>query len=233
MNIVIVLKMVSKEIVKSIPHPSISEVIQIEGRNLFPISWLHKQEYCEYQIFLEHMKGVKAEPTQAMVEGQIEHEQLEKAFIKKAVTSTLNEILEKSKKEKISSREFKVISLNYGLIGFIDEIIFTPSKYIIIDDKPRPKDFLSDIHQVYGYCLAFEDMIIKEDRREIEAALRVRRTDKIFWNNGFKTKEKIEIIQVINRIHKLLLGQDEFTSNLNPNKCRGCRFKMDCDRVAL
>ena len=31
----------------------------IEGKNNFPISWLNKQGYCEYQLYLEHMKGIK------------------------------------------------------------------------------------------------------------------------------------------------------------------------------
>jgi CRISPR-associated exonuclease Cas4 len=56
-----------------IPHPSISEIVIVEGRNIFPISWLHKQDYCEYQIFLENMTGIKVEPTKAMVEGKLEH----------------------------------------------------------------------------------------------------------------------------------------------------------------
>lgn len=27
-----------------------------------PIHWLHSQAYCEYQIYLEYVKGMEAEP---------------------------------------------------------------------------------------------------------------------------------------------------------------------------
>ena len=30
------------------------------------ISWLYAQNYCEYQLFLEHVKGVSVEATAAM-----------------------------------------------------------------------------------------------------------------------------------------------------------------------
>ena len=40
-------------------HPSIKGLQIIEGKNNFPISWLNKQGYCEYQLYLEYMKGVE------------------------------------------------------------------------------------------------------------------------------------------------------------------------------
>jgi len=78
-------------------HPTISKVLLINAKPLFPISWLHKQEFCEYQIFLESFKGVKVEPTGAMVEGEKEHQRLFSEFEKEAIPCTLGQMIEQSK----------------------------------------------------------------------------------------------------------------------------------------
>jgi CRISPR-associated exonuclease Cas4 len=81
---------IMRKIENPIPHPKISEVKIVEGRNVFPISWLHKQDYCEYQIFIENIKGIKVEPTKAMIEGTKEHERMESKFLETAKPSTFN-----------------------------------------------------------------------------------------------------------------------------------------------
>lgn len=223
----------NKKLEKAIPHPQISEVKLVGDLDIFPISWLHKQEYCEYQIFLENIKIIKIEPTKAMVEGKIEHERLESAFRAEAVPATFAEMLEKSKTIEVLSREFRVINLQYGIYGLIDEIRLTPNGFIVIDDKPGTKAYLSNIHQVYGYCLAFKDRVNETDHRQIVAALRERGTSNIYWSAPFDKKAENEIIKVVNHIHGLISGKEQFNSNKNPNKCKACRFKMNCDRVLL
>ena len=42
-----------------------------------PIHWLHTQTYCEYQIYLEKVKGIKAEITEQMKKGKEKHKELE------------------------------------------------------------------------------------------------------------------------------------------------------------
>ena len=37
------------------------------------ISWLYAQDYCEYQLYLEQVRGVAVDDTPAMVEGSVEH----------------------------------------------------------------------------------------------------------------------------------------------------------------
>ena len=171
--------MTDKDVMEPIQHPKISEVILIGKRDMFPISWLHKQEYCEYQIFLENVKGINVKPTKEMIEGKLVHKSLEKKFKEIAKPILLKEIIEKSKVTEMLSRELPVISIRHGIYGAIDEIRFTPNNFIIIDDKPGTKVYLSNVHQVYGYCLAFKDMIKNMDNRTIIAALRERRTDNI------------------------------------------------------
>ncbi|EKQ54617.1 MAG: hypothetical protein B655_0729 [Methanobacterium sp. Maddingley MBC34] len=215
---------------KSQPHPEISQVMIMDGRNNFPISWLNKQGYCEYSIFLENVKGIEVKPTRNMVVGTQEHARLEMEFQKDAEPATFEKMLDESKTTELLSRELPVISHHYGIRGYIDEVWMTPDEFIIIDDKPGNKAFSSSINQVYGYCLAFQDMVKEE--RTIIAALRERGTDNIFWSAYFDEKSEKDIISLINRVHNLLEGQKEFMPTNNPRKCRSCRLKIKCDKKA-
>lgn len=216
---------------RSKPHPDISQVMVIEGRNNFPISWLNKQGYCEYSIFLENVKGIEVQPTLDMVVGTKEHARLEEDFKRDAEPATLDEMIETSKTAEILSRELPVISTRYGIRGFIDEVWMTPDEFIIIDDKPGNRAFPSSIHQVFGYCLAFQETV--KEKRTIVASLRERGTDNIFWAVYFDQNAREEIISLINRVHNLLLGNGEFMPTRNPKKCRSCRLKRKCDKKAL
>ncbi len=216
---------------RSKPHPSISQVKIIGDKNNFPISWLNKQGFCEYGIFLENVKGIEVKPTKSMVEGTQEHLILENKFKEDAETATFDEMLETSKTGEILSRELPVISEQYGVRGFIDEIWMTPDEFIIIDDKPGRVAYSSSINQLYGYCLAFKEMV--PEKRRIIASLRERGTDNIFWSSYFDNKAETDIKNLINRMHKLLNGDIEFIPTNNPNKCRGCRFNKLCDKKVI
>lgn len=216
---------------KSKTHPDISQVMVIEGRNNFPISWLNKQGYCEYTIFLENVKGIEVKPTQSMVVGTQEHTRLEEEFSRDAEPATFEEMIETSKSAELLSRELPVLSQRYGIRGFIDEVWMTPDEFVIIDDKPGTRAFSSSINQVLGYCLAFRDMV--EEDRAIIASLRERGTDNIFWSAYFDENAENSIISLINRVHNLLLGKEDFLPTKNPRKCRSCRLKSRCDKRAL
>ena len=215
---------------KSKPHPDITQVKIIQNRNNFPISWLNKQGFCEYGMYLENVKGVKAKPTGAMIEGTCEHGILELKFREDAEPATFNEMLETSRTTEILSRELPVMSVNYGIRGFIDEVWMTPDEFIIIDDKPGNIAYPSSINLIYGYCLAFKDSI--KDKRTIIASFRERSTDNIYWSSYFDDGAEKHIIKNINRIHQLLNGIREYIPTKNPKKCRKCRFNSFCDRKA-
>ena len=133
-------------------HPNIKGVQIIEGKNNFPISWLNQQGYCEYQLYLQYFQGVKVGETQAMTTGTQVHKQLEEKFQESATPATFDEVLEFSKTEKTVTREMFVISPEYGIRGFIDEIWMTPDEFVIIDDKPGNQAYGSTINQVRAYC---------------------------------------------------------------------------------
>ncbi len=224
------LKNISSHPVYLRPHPTIKQLRVHQGHNIFPISWLHKLDYCEYQLYLENILGKTAQPTRAMLTGTREHKRMEQVFEKKAKPATLEKIVETSKEVTVLSREFRVFSRTHGIHGLIDEIQLTPTEFVIIDDKPKKRPFPSDIHQVYGYCLAFQEMLGEEESRTITAALRTRGTDKLFWTAPFDGEAKKEIIERVIHLHALLLEEDKFSSTTNFRKCRPCRFKDQCQR---
>ena len=107
-------------------HPSIKGLQIIEGKNNFPISWLNQQGYCEYQLYLEYMKGIETAPTAAMTHGSQIHNQLEDIFKQDSIPSTFEDAVESSKTEASMSRECFVVAPEYGIRGFIDEIWMKP-----------------------------------------------------------------------------------------------------------
>ena len=208
-------------------HPNIKGVQIIDGKNNFQISWLNQQGYCEYQIYLEYMKGIETPATPEMTHGSDIHNQLETIFKQDATPSTFEEAVEVSKSEASMSRECFVISPKYGIRGYIDEIWMTPEEIVIIDDKPGRTPYFSTMNQVRAYCLAFKDMT--NDERPIKAALRERGTSNLFWIEIFTEDVEKQIKFTIDRMHGLLEGSRPFVPTKNPNKCRSCRYKRYCE----
>jgi len=210
-------------------HPSIKGVKIIEGKNNFPISWLNQQGYCEYQLYLEYMKGIETRPTAAMTHGSQIHKQLENIFNKDATPAKFEDAVEASKTEASMSREVTVVAPDYGIRGDIDEIWMTPDEIVIIDDKPGRTPYQSTMNQVRAYCLAFKDMT--GDERKIKAALRERGTDNLFWIEIFTPEVEKQIKFTIDRVQGLLDGTKPFVPTKNPKKCRSCRFKDTCEHA--
>jgi len=210
-------------------HPSIKGLQIIEGKNNFPISWLNQQGYCEYQIYLEYMKGIKTQPTAAMTQGSNIHNQLEEIFKQDATPSTFEDAVEASKESASMSREVFVVAPEYGIRGYIDEIWMKPEEIVIIDDKPGRTPYESTMNQVRAYCLAYKEMT--GDDRKIKAALRERGTENLFWIEVFTPDIEKQIKFTIDRMHGLFEGTKPFIATKNPKKCRSCRFKNDCEHA--
>jgi len=192
------------------------------------ISWLYAQDYCEYQLYLDQVKGVTVDDTPAMVKGSVEHQRLEDAFLAKAeVEYTFEEAVQESRRTPISSREFYVEDRLLNIHGYIDELVLRPDGFTVIDDKPvgrSGKVYPSSKHQVYGYCIALKSMLGPEERRPITAAVRARGSDRIVWSEAFVIKAEGKVRRLIKRVHGLLAGDIKFKSATQAYKCRPCRF---------
>ena len=198
------------------------------------ISWLYAQDYCEYQLYLDQVKGVTVDDTPAMVEGSVEHQRLEDAFLAKAeVEYTFEEAVEESKSTPISSRELYVEDRSLNIRGYIDELVLSPDGFTVIDDKPvgrTGKVYPSSKHQVYGYCIALKNMLGPEEQRPITAAVRSRGSDRIVWSEAFDGKAEKKVERLIKRVHGLIDGDLQFKSSRQAYKCRPCRFFEVCDK---
>ena len=210
-------------------HPSIKGIQIIEGKNNFPISWLNQQGYCEYQLYLEYMKGIETAPTAAMTHGSQIHNQLEDIFKQDSTPSTFEDAVNESKTEASMSRECFVVAPDYGIRGYIDEIWMKPEEIVIIDDKPGRTPYESTMNQVRAYCLAYKDMT--GDERKIKAALRERGTENLFWIEVFTPEVEKQIKFTIERMHGLFEGIKPFVPTKNKKKCNSCRFKNDCEHA--
>ncbi len=210
-------------------HPSIKGLKIIEGKNNYPISWLNQQGYCEYQIYLEYVKGIETQPTMAMTHGSQIHQELEDIFKKESTPAKFEDAVEESKTQASLSREVFVVAPNYGIRGYIDEIWMKPDEIVIIDDKPGRTPYESTMNQVRAYCLAFKDMT--GDERKIKAALRERGTENLFWIEVFTPDIEKQIKFTIDRMHGLLDGTKPYKATKNPKKCRSCRFKNECENA--
>ena len=208
-------------------HPSIKGLQIIEGKNNFPISWLNKQGYCEYQLYLEYMKGIETAPTAEMTHGSEIHNQLEDIFKKDSTPSTFEDAVEASKETASMSRECFVVAPEFGIRGYIDEIWMKPDEIVIIDDKPGRTPYQSTMNQVRAYSLAFKSMT--NDKRKIKSALRERGTSNLFWVEIFTPEVEKQIKFTIERMHGLFDGTKPFIATKNPNKCRSCRYKRYCE----
>ncbi|MCH2676584.1 MAG: PD-(D/E)XK nuclease family protein [Chloroflexota bacterium] len=198
------------------------------------ISWLFAQDYCEYQLYLDQVKGVEVDATPAMLEGSAEHQRLEDAFLAKAEAEyTFEEAVEESQKTPISSRELYVEDRSLGIRGYIDELVLNPDGFTVIDDKPVGKTgkvYPSSKHQVYGYCMALKHMLRPDEQRPITAAVRARGSDRIVWSEAFDTKAEKKVQRLIKRVHGLIDGDIPFKSATKAYKCRPCRFFDVCEK---
>jgi CRISPR/Cas system-associated exonuclease Cas4 (RecB family) len=177
---------------------------------------------------------VDAEPTEQMILGKEAHEQLYQEFLVDAKPSSVKRMIKKSRKTELLSREFSVVSENFGIVGNIDEVVMSPESFVIIDDKPGRVAYPSNKNQVFAYCLAFDDYISQwraaDDDRPIVAALRQRGTQEIIWKSIFNDSSQKMIVREIDRMHSLMQGKLAFSITDNKNRCFSCDVREYCDR---
>ena len=69
------------------------------------------------------------------------------------------------------------------------------------------------------------------DERKINAALRERGTDNLFWIEVFTPDIEKQIRFIIDRMLGLFDGTKPFKATKNPRKCKSCRFKDQCENA--
>ena len=209
-------------------HPSINNIQIINGKINFPISLLKQHEFCDYQIYLQCIKSQKI--------GKITHgneiqNQLENIFKQESTPTTFENAVKESKKESSMSRDFLLISPDYGIRGNVDEIWMKVDEIVLIKDEQGRTPYESTMNQVRAFSLAFKN--ITHDKRKIKSALRERGTENLFWIEIFTPEIENEIKNKVNEIHDLLNGKTEFKQTDNKKKCDKCSFKIECEHSLI
>ena len=203
----------------------------IDGVRAFPISWLHKKGFCEYQLYLEKVKGVEVEETPEMIIGKAIHEEKERKFLEEAeIEMSVEDALTLSKEtgQSFFVRELETKSKRFGIYGWIDEVQIYPEKVAIIDDKPGLAAYSGLKKQVMAYSLSFLDQFKPE--REVFCVLRNRDSGVVFWEERFSEESLKEIIRDIMEVHDLLNDARAPLPTTNPQKCARCRLRGFCDK---
>ena len=193
-----------------------------------PIHWLHNQAYCEYQIYLEIIKGIVPETSAEVQRGVEAHAALDQSHEEKAeIELSVKDALTKAKSEQIFLISRGIFVEGTRLIGLIDEVLFTPSEIHIIDDKPGDVPYITNKRQLWGYCLAFEEQF--RPNMPIVAVLRNRDTGNEIWAEPFKQEHREDVLDAVTRIIGILNGTRPPIPTKKPTKCRACRYRVSCD----
>lgn len=192
-----------------------------------PIHWLHTQRYCEYQIYLEKVLGLEAPPTEEMLRGVDIHDRLGEEHEREAeLELSVNEALARAPAEGIILISRDIYVEGTSLIGRIDEVVFEPSRIVIIDDKPSAVPYLSNRVQVWGYCQAFREMYRPEV--PLLGALRQENSSSLVWLEEFLPEHENLVADSVTRIQAILGGQASAEPTSNIRKCQSCRLRESC-----
>jgi len=193
-----------------------------------PVSWLHSYGYCEYQIYLEHVRGIEGGETPEMREGREVHTAMDEAHKAAAeVELGIDEALVKAQKEQVVLSARQVQVRGEQLTGIIDEVVFFPDRLMIVDDKPGDIAWPGSKMQAWGYCLAFQEQW--QPDLPIVAGIRNRKTGHEIWAEPFTRQHRQAVIRAVSRIRQILDGEAIPRGAGNPRKCRACRFHDSCD----
>ncbi|MBI2530309.1 MAG: PD-(D/E)XK nuclease family protein [Candidatus Diapherotrites archaeon] len=210
-------------------------MFELIKRDLIPISWLHTQDFCEYQLYLQHVLRIKLPATKEMLSGLQKHAELEQAFREKAapieepIETHINKLL-RGEIEPFSMREFSLKSEKYRLTGKIDEIQLFRERALIIDNKPSLSAKAADINQLRAYCLCFSDAYRWEG--EICNAVQNSESQKFVFAERFNEDAKLAAEGLISRMHALFSGNADFSAADEKWKCAACRFNAVCKKAA-
>lgn len=190
--------------------------------NKISASWLLTFGYCEYKFYLQYVEKIEIPRTTEMQIGTEVHEIKEEEFLKEAIPTTWEELLNSVTytitKEVLLYSKFE----NNVLIGKIDEIGVDNNGIYIIEDKPRARPYDSVKNQIFTYCYIFKRNFSDKTAKPIYGVLRDRDTNKLVWKDIFGIKNESIFINNLNKVKKVLNKEVKPIPTKNPNKCKAC-----------
>jgi hypothetical protein len=214
---------------------------------IIPCSIFSTQNFCEYQFYLEYIKGIEGESLNEIQVGIERHEKLYEEFMQKAnIKMDLKKFLS-NKKGIVIARElgfsksipflFYPIDNETLLCGSPDEVWSLAKEIKIIDYKP-PKNFyikgemlIGIRRQLVAYAFLIKKLL-EEYKIEKRIYMEIRNEEnenEILWHNRL-TKEYInDMLNVVERIKNIISGKITPVPTPNLNKCYKCKMKTKCD----
>ena len=191
-----------------------------------PVHLLGVGAFCEIQLFLREVLGVRKQATRKMIRGKREHEKLVNKF-KPEKTMSLYEAFELSSKEGIAIRAREVPVSGKYLFGFVDELLIMPDSFVVIEDKISGKVFSGSLIQVFGYCMSLSERF---DNAVIYGVIRKIPEMRIQYLGLFGEREYRTGMKYLKRTLDILSGgTPQFHGNFE--KCRKCNMNGVCSDI--
>ena len=209
---------------------------------LIRASELQTLNYCEYQLFLSNNTFLpnfsKPELSNERVKGIQAHKLIDEKFLNrsKGKISLLQFLTENKKRFRTRPDACGVMLVwendGYRLVGRLDEIISSFAGIFIVENKASTYAYVGMKNQTRSYCLLLKKNFEKEiGQKNIYGLLKSTRTGKFFWKELFGVQEERIILEELERIKQIKLGQLN-PQKVNGNKCNYCQWKEKCKKLA-
>lgn len=120
----------------------------------------------------------------------------------------------------------RLYSAKYGLSGAPDYLIETPEGIIPVELKPARNDAEpreSHLMQLLAYCLLVEE---NYGKRPTHGVLRYANDS---FRVDFSDETRAYLLEVLDRIREEAVETPPGRSHDQPQRCRGCAYRRDCD----
>jgi len=202
------------------------------------ISWVAKQGFCEYKIYLEQVKHIKPSLPlgECVATGIKAHESLHDMAVSTAdnLDSSIDEIAADTLSTGIVSTRREVFVKGKRIIGSIDEVQITKECVFIIDDKSRSavkENHYGDIRQVQAYALAFRESF--NVSLPLVAVIRNVDTSEWLWQKPVTVGDIKDVNNTLDRIDNIIKELQPAVPTRNPKKCAVCEYAAQCDNYVV
>lgn len=194
-------------------------------------SWINSALYCELGLYLEKVGEVEAVETEAMQRGTERHEQRDREFraeaetVEKSMAEASADAVEAERRVMFS--EESMASEEHRVYGVVDRLAVTPSRVVATDLKPK-KDrvYRSQRYQALTYGVMAEEHL-GLDLPVFGAVGNRDEPGEVLWQGPLE-EHREDLLETVERIRGVLLGEREPVPTGNGNKCRACSLVEEC-----
>lgn len=217
--------------------------VRESGSRSFPMeegwvaaSWIGSALYCEHGLYLGKVGEVEVEATEAMKKGTEKHEMHHGGFQSRAEETELT--LAEASAEAVAVGEvaqFSEVSIHHGehrVYGRADRVKVFPDRVEALDFKNvgGGRVYLGNRFQALSYALMLEDALGLD--LPAHAVILDRGSGDEAWREPLE-RQRNDLLNCIDRVRAVLLGERRPEPTGNENKCRPCNLLDECRVSAL